>query len=170
MWTGSDLLQVLGTGWSGTWGCQSGYTLGSQESLGQTDGQERGENHKHPRAAWPVVNDLIHAHKLGQDGCCLRQVCKTVAGLNRVPKNSVKTHAFQVLCVSRSVVSNSAQPHGLYPIRLLHPWDSPGKNTGVGSHFLLQGIFLNQESNLGLPHCRQILQHAFQNCLLFLVS
>ena len=31
--------------------------------------------------------------------------------------------------------------------RLLCPWDSPGKNTGVGSHFLLQGIFLTQGSN-----------------------
>ena len=35
--------------------------------------------------------------------------------------------------------------------------DSPGKNTGVGCHFLLQGIFLTQESNPGLLHCRQIL-------------
>ena len=32
----------------------------------------------------------------------------------------------------------------------------PGKNTGMGSHFLLQGIFLTQGSNLGLLHCRQI--------------
>ena len=32
-------------------------------------------------------------------------------------------------------------PHGLQPVRLLHPWDSPGKNTGVGFHFLPQGIF-----------------------------
>ena len=39
---------------------------------------------------------------------------------------------------------------------LLYPWDSPGKNTGVGSHSLLQGIFLPQESNPGLLHCRQI--------------
>ena len=30
-------------------------------------------------------------------------------------------------------------PHGLWPTRLLCPWDSPGKNTGVGYHFLLQG-------------------------------
>ena len=35
--------------------------------------------------------------------------------------------------------------------------DSPGKNTGVGYHFLLQGILLAQASNLGLLHCRQIL-------------
>ena len=43
--------------------------------------------------------------------------------------------------------------------RLLHPWDSPGKNTGVGYRFLLQGIFLTQGSNPGLPHCRQTLCH-----------
>ena len=42
---------------------------------------------------------------------------------------------------SRSVVSNSLRPHGPQPTRLLHPWDFPGKNTGVGCHFLLQGIF-----------------------------
>ena len=35
--------------------------------------------------------------------------------------------------------------------------DSPGENTGVGGHALLQGIFATQESNPGLPHCRQIL-------------
>ena len=37
------------------------------------------------------------------------------------------------------------------------PWDSPGKNTGMGCHFLLQGIFPIQGSNSGLPLCRQIL-------------
>ena len=45
------------------------------------------------------------------------------------------------------VVSTSLRPYGLWPIRLLCPWDSPGKNTGVGCHILLQGIFLNQGSN-----------------------
>ena len=38
---------------------------------------------------------------------------------------------------SRSVVSNSLQPHGLQPTRLLHPWDFPGKSTGVGCHWHL---------------------------------
>ena len=37
--------------------------------------------------------------------------------------------------------------------------DSPGKNTGVGSHSLLQGIFPTRGSNPGLLHCRQILYH-----------
>ena len=37
---------------------------------------------------------------------------------------------------SRSVVSDSQRPHGLQPTRLLHPWDFPGKSTGVGCHCL----------------------------------
>ena len=41
--------------------------------------------------------------------------------------------------------------------RLLRPWDFLGKSTGVGCHFLLQGIFPTQGSNLGLPYCRQTL-------------
>ena len=45
------------------------------------------------------------------------------------------------------------------PPRLLGPWDFPGMSTGVGCHFLLQGIFPNQGSNTGLPHCRQMLYH-----------
>ena len=51
----------------------------------------------------------------------------------------------------------SLHPRGLQPARLLCPWDSPGKNTGVGCHSLLQGIFPAQGQNLGLLHCRQIL-------------
>ena len=43
--------------------------------------------------------------------------------------------------------------------RFLCTWDSPGKNAGVGCHFLLQGIFLSQELNPGLLHCRCILYH-----------
>ena len=58
--------------------------------------------------------------------------------------------------VGQSVVSDS-RPHGLQPTRLLCPWDSPGKSTGVSCQSLLQGIFPNQRSNPGLPRCRQIL-------------
>ena len=39
------------------------------------------------------------------------------------------------------------------------PWDSPSKNTGVGSHSLFQGIFPTQGLSLGILHCRQILDH-----------
>ena len=46
-----------------------------------------------------------------------------------------------VMVISCSVVSNSLWPHDLYPARHLCPWEFSGKNTGAGSHFLLQGIF-----------------------------
>ena len=65
-----------------------------------------------------------------------------------------------------SVVSDSLQSHGLQPARLLCPWDFPGKNTGVGCYFILQGIFptqiLNplllhwQEDSLPLRHLRSL--------------
>ena len=71
----------------------------------------------------------------------------------------------QARCVlSRSVISDSLRPHGLQPARLLCPWDSPGKNTGVGCHFLLQGTFLTQGSNprlLQFLHW-QILYHIWE--------
>ena len=43
------------------------------------------------------------------------------------------------------------------PPRFLCPWDSPGKNTEMGCHFFLHGIFLSKGSNLGLWHCRPII-------------
>ena len=58
---------------------------------------------------------------------------------------------------SHSVVSDSLRFRGLSPTRLLRPWGFPGKNSGVGCHFLLQGIFHTQGLNPGLPHCRQML-------------
>ena len=47
-----------------------------------------------------------------------------------------------------SVMSDSVQPHRGQPTRLLHPWDSPGKNTGVGCHFLLQRMKVESESEV----------------------
>ena len=49
------------------------------------------------------------------------------------------------------------RPSKLWPARFLCPWDSPGKNTGVGFHFLFQGIILTQGLNPGLLDCRQTL-------------
>ena len=51
-------------------------------------------------------------------------------------------------CQVASVVSNSVRPHGLQPTRLLRPWDSPSKNTGVGCHFLLQCMKVESESEV----------------------
>ena len=53
---------------------------------------------------------------------------------------------------SRSVVSDSLQPHGLYS-----PWNSPSQNMGLHSLSLLQGIFPTQGSNPDLPHFKWIL-------------
>ena len=56
--------------------------------------------------------------------------------------------------VTCSVVSDSLSPHRLLLARLLCPLDSPGKTTGVGSHYVYQGIFPIQGSNPRLRHCR----------------
>ena len=50
-------------------------------------------------------------------------------------------------CVVASVVSNSLWRYGLHLSKLLCPWDSPGKNTELGYHDLLQGIFPSQGPN-----------------------
>ena len=61
-------------------------------------------------------------------------------------------HVFSLLvaccccCWVTSVVSDSARPHRRQPTRLPHPWVSPGKNTGVGCHFLLQWMKVKSES------------------------
>ena len=69
-----------------------------------------------------------------------------------------QSHACDTVVVKMLVTQSCLPllwPHGLQPVRLLCPWDSPGKSTGVGSHALLQGIFPTQGSNLGLTHCRK---------------
>ena len=53
-----------------------------------------------------------------------------------------------MLCKVASVVSNSVRPHRRQPTRLRHPWDSPGKSTGVGCHFLLQCMKEKSESEV----------------------
>ena len=51
-------------------------------------------------------------------------------------------------CWVASVVSDSVRPHRQQPTRLPHPWDSPGKNTRVGCHFLLQCMKVKSESEV----------------------
>ena len=87
--------------------------------------------------------------------------CKLRAKPSRFNNNNIISIFFfansskHVCVLSYSVMSDSLWPHGLYPARLLCPWNFPGKNTEVGYRFLLQGIFPTQESNpsvLCLPH------------------
>ena len=125
-----------------------------------------------------TVTDFIFlGSKITMDGGCSHEIKrrlllgrKAMTNLDSILKSrditlSTKVHLVKaivspvVMCgcektesESRSVMSNSFRPHGLYS-----PWDSPGQNTGVGSLSLLQGIFPTQGSNPGLPHCRWIL-------------
>ena len=79
-------------------------------------------------------------------------------------------------CVCSVTRSCPTWPHGLQPTRLLCPWDFPGKNTGVGCHFLSRGIFPTQGSNPFLLHWQAdsiILSHLespYSRTLLFIHS
>ena len=59
-----------------------------------------------------------------------------------------RTQAYYYYYYIASVVSDSVRPNGRQPTRLPSPWDSPGKNTGVGCHFLLQCIKVKNESKV----------------------
>ena len=63
--------------------------------------------------------------------------------------------AFRVILLERKRKSLGRVQHFAIP-GLYRPWNSPGQNTGVGSHFLLQRIFPTQGLNPGLLHCRQM--------------
>ena len=64
-------------------------------------------------------------------GCLSRVRCWARGTLHSLPQPSF-------CCLVTSVASDPLRPHGPWPSRILCPWDSPGKNTGVGCHFLLQ--------------------------------
>ena len=93
-----------------------------------------------------------------QCDCHIISVCLKILLIFVQPFKDVKKtflahiHPF---VLSHSVVFDSFRSHGLYPTRLLCPWEFPGKNTGVGRHFLLQGIFPTQGSNTGLLFCKR---------------
>ena len=80
-------------------------------------------------------------------------------------ENSVTRWSWAWTLVSDHLSSNPRSTVSWYQFphqennSLLCPWNSPVKNTGLGCHFLLRGIFPTQRLNLGLLHCRQILYH-----------
>ena len=69
------------------------------------------------------------------------------------------TQCCSMLCLVTQSCPTLCEPMGCSPPGSSVHGDSPGKNTGVGCHALLQGIFPTQGLNPGLPHCRQILYH-----------
>ena len=91
------------------------------------------------------------------------------SGLDMPPTLSFHNHHILLLifilkfllyvCLCQRVVFDSLRPHGLQPTRVLYPWNSPGKYTGMGCHSLLQGIFPTQRANPRPLHCRESLYH-----------
>ena len=77
--------------------------------------------------------------------------------LKKVGKTTRPLKVKKVKVKSLSCARLFGTPWTVACTKLLHPWDFPGKSTGVGCHFLLQGIFPTQGSNPGLLHCRQTL-------------
>ena len=69
-------------------------------------------------------------------------------------------------CASHLVMSDSLRPHRLQSTRLLCPWDSPGKNTGVGCHSLLQENTLSRFVVLSFPRRKHLLISWLQRSLL----
>ena len=82
----------------------------------------------------------FHAYYLLQFNLIYQYRWKTVSKI-------LKSDSTTCCCVT-SVVSNSVRPHRRQPTRLPHPWDSPGKNTGVGCHFLLHCMKVKSESEV----------------------
>ena len=83
--------------------------------------------------------------------CCLvqrKEPCPTFGRMSTTTRSEMNIMLCQLL-FNCQFVSGSLWFHGLYPARLLCPWDVPCKNTWVGCHFLLQGIF----PTLGLNPC-----------------
>ena len=112
----------------------SGYI--SQAVLSQMCWQQDGENSsQRAKTSWGKESASFFLHAVN-------------------PQGTPKTIWDSLHACSVSQAHLTLQPHGLWPARLLCPWDSPGKNTEGGCHFLLQGIFPTQGLN---PHLQCLL-------------
>ena len=104
-----------------------------------------------PIASWPIdgetmetVTDFIFLDsKVTADSDCSHEIKRhLLLGIKAI------TNLLSACCQVASVVPDSVWPYGLQPTRLLCPWDSPGKNTGVGCHFILQCMKVESESEV----------------------
>ena len=98
---------------------------------------------------WATFTSLYYVSCSSHSKSLLHQLTRVIHANNLESSEGRKKIKSIHHMLSCSVISDSLQPHGLYPTRFLCPWDLPGKNTGVSCHFLLQWIFLTQGSN---PH------------------
>ena len=96
----------------------------------------------------PQPEVIISDFRMQNSGLCsqLWVLGANTRKLKKIPPSvlhyraTVKAHVCEL---SHSVVSDSLRTSGLQPAKLFCPWNSPGKNTGVGCHFLLQGHLLH---------------------------
>ena len=126
--------------------CSSGALRAWGPLMGQPFSPEAGWELQ-PQGRWlSRVTHLTHSRNW------MGQRCSPTSSVPAVGTPLLATGCLQWVSQSRSVVSNSLRPHGLYS-----PWNSPDQNAGMGSHSLLQGIFPTQGPNPGFPHSRWIL-------------
>ena len=100
---------------------------------------------------------LLNEYSAQSFSQCYKQLAKETHGGCSLSLPAAPEKVCVCVYVSHSVVFDSVRPCGLQPARFFCPWNSPGRHTWVGCHFLLQGIFPTQESDPGLLHCRQTL-------------
>ena len=101
--------------------------------------------HSQPPRWASVILLLTREHPLHSTGLGL---AAAASGMRQKGGRAWGKPAANSVCLRSAAESRrTLRPHGLWPARLLCPWDFPGKSPGVGSHFLLQGIFLTQGLN-----------------------
>ena len=83
----------------------------------------------------------------GSSLCLLPLLCGHAGSLPLVPPGKPHIHTAAAAAAAK-LLQSGVRPHRRQPTRLLHPWDSPGKNTGVGCHFLLQCMKVKSESEV----------------------
>ena len=87
-----------------------------------------------------IAVQMKRRRKIQEDG----KICKDLVLCFTRPSSVLE---FPCCCLVAKSCPTLCHPHRLQPARLLYPWDSSGKNTGVGCHFFLQGIFPTQGLN-----------------------
>ena len=100
----------------------------------------------HWRRKWQPTSVFLPGESRGRGslvGCHLWD--RTESDMTEATQQQQQTPFKNSCCL---VVSDSLGPHGLQPTRLLSPWDSPGKNTEVGCHFLLQCMKVKSQSEV----------------------
>ena len=123
-------------------------SVGAQYATGEEwrNNSRKNEDTEPKQKQYPLVDGTGDESKVW---CYKEQCCRGTWNLRSMNQGQLEVVKQEMARLNINILG----------IRLLCPWDFPDKNTGVGCHFLLQGIFLTQGSNLGLPHCRQTFYH-----------